>query len=115
MGMERRERRKVDATKADLGKTCQCRKAVQHEATRMDRDRSEGPRESHEDNIHPDGTRSGPKTPGYRLRSAPSLARVGLVLPLDGEPPTGEPDAGDPPVRFGGGRSRGPNRLLLPR
>ena len=32
-----------------------------------------------------------------------------VVNPLGGEPPTGEPDAGDPPVRFGGrGNSRSP-------
>jgi len=29
-------------------------------------------------------------------------------------PPTGEPDAGDPHVRFGGGRSRDLNQPLLP-
>src|SRR6516225_113313 len=33
------------------------------------------------------------------------------VNPLVGEPPTGKPDAGDPPVRFGG---RGDGQPLLP-
>jgi len=36
------------------------------------------------------------------------------VNPLGGEPPTGEPDAGDPHVRFGGGRGRELNRPFLP-
>src|ERR1700675_2213049 len=35
------------------------------------------------------------------------------VNPLGGELPTGEPDAGDPPVRFGG-RGSETNRLSLP-
>jgi len=36
------------------------------------------------------------------------------VNPLGGEPPTGEPDAGDPHVRFGGGRGWELNQLFLP-
>ena len=36
------------------------------------------------------------------------------VSPLEGEPPTGEPCAGDPHARFGGRGSRGNNRLSLP-
>jgi len=36
---------------------------------------------------------------------------VQSVNPLRGEPPTGKPDAGDPPVRFGG---RGDGQPLLP-
>lgn len=36
------------------------------------------------------------------------------VSPYDGDPPTGEPDAGDPPVRFGGREDR-LNRSSLPR
>jgi len=40
--------------------------------------------------------------------------RVGLPILLEVKPPTGEPDAGDPHVRFGGGRGRESNRLFLP-
>src|SRR5438034_3729634 len=38
--------------------------------------------------------------------------RRATVNPCRGELPTGEPDAGEPPVRFGGGRSR--NQSVLP-
>jgi len=34
--------------------------------------------------------------------------------PLEVKPPTGEPDAGNPLVRFGGGRGREFNRPFLP-
>ena len=46
---------------------------------------------------------------GCSLWSRPMLRPVN---PLGGEPPTGEPDAGDPPVRFGGRGGR--NQSALP-
>ena len=54
----------------------------------------------------------------------PTLLNVGCLVwsqpmkrsvnPLDGELPTGEPYAGDPPVRFGGGRIWEINQIFLP-
>ena len=42
------------------------------------------------------------------------LGNVIFVNPEPGEPPTGEPYAGDPPVRFGGGRGRIQSALPTP-
>src|SRR5205823_6602393 len=54
----------------------------------------------------------------------PTLTRWGCLIwkpptratvnPCRGELPTGEPDAGEPPVRFGGGRSRNQSALPTP-
>jgi hypothetical protein len=45
--------------------------------------------------------------PSHSLRSGPSILS-------EVKPPTGEPDAGDPPVRFGGRGDRVLNRSSLP-
>ncbi len=44
-----------------------------------------------------------PDSKNYKLKDG---LREGRVNPRLGEPPTGEPCAGDPPARFGGGRGR---------
>jgi|GEM_PF-3877564 len=37
-----------------------------------------------------------------------------MPVPCEAKPPTGEPDAGNPHVRFGGGKRRDTNRRFLP-
>src|SRR3970040_1785527 len=99
MGVERRERRKVDSNSAQRGRQNQCECLIglsELECLWLT-------------------LRSGQLECWCSLKCMECSLCLPCtrISPLRGEPSTGEPDAGKPPVRFGG-RGSETNRLSLP-